>query len=283
MRRVFLFFLSIVASVTIVMAQNNETPNFRELVEKKLKDSYRIEFSRICPIDADPVADRVFRDYGAIFVTNNGGKLPSKCIFDSEEEVESFQHLIGPEVMTIGGVRVTLQKAAMTALVAARAEASKLGLAITPRGGTEASTRSYERTVGLWRSRFDPGLSHWMAKGKIKRDEAANAQRAPIRKQVEMVLAWEEQGFYFSTDFSKSILYSVAAPGASQHIFMLALDVEQFASKEVRQVLANHGWFQTVKSDLPHFTFLGVAENDLPALGLKRVIVSGQTFWIPNL
>jgi hypothetical protein len=47
--------------------------------------------------------------------------------------------------------------------------------------------------------------------------------------------------------------------------------------------LAKHGWFQTVKSDLPHFTFLGVSEDDLPLLGLKREVVTGQIFWIPDM
>ena len=178
---------------------------------------------------------------------------------------------------------MTLQKAALKALLSAREEATKSGLSITPRGGSEASTRSYSKTVGLWKSRFLPALNHWTSNGKIKREEAAEAMRAPIRKQVEMVLAWEAKGLYFSTDMTKSILYSVAAPGASQHIFMLALDVDQFANKQVRQVLAKHGWFQTVKSDLPHFTYLGVAEKDLPSLGLKSVTVSGQIFWIPNM
>lgn len=283
MRSIIMFAYVLLGGAVFVAAQFDETPDFRFVVEKRFKTDHKIDLNKICPIDSDPVADRVFRDYGAIFVSNSSEQPLTKCIFDSEDEVESFQHLIGPEVMNIGGVRVTLQKAAMTALVAARADASKLGMAITPRGGAEASTRSYERTVGLWRSRFSPGLSHWTAKGKIKKEEAVSAQRASIRKQVEMVLAWEAQGFYFSTDFSKSILYSVAAPGASQHIFMLALDVDQFANKEVRQILAKHGWFQTVKSDLPHFTYLGVAESELPSLGLKKVIVSGQSFWIPNM
>ncbi len=96
-------------------------------------------------------------------------------------------------------------------------------------------------------------------------------------------MEWESKGLYFSKDLSKSILFSVAAPGASQHIFMLALDVEQFANKNVREILADHGWFQTVLSDLPHFTYLGVKESELPALGLKKVTHGGQIFWIPNI
>ena len=51
----------------------------------------------------------------------------------------------------------------------------------------------------------------------------------------------------------------------------------------VREILAKHGWFQTVLSDLPHFTFLGLKEKDLSKNGLKNVEVDGQTFWIPNV
>ena len=55
------------------------------------------------------------------------------------------------------------------------------------------------------------------------------------------------------------------------------------ASARVREILATHGWFQTVLSDLPHFTFLGLNEDQLPGHGLKRVKVDGQVFWIPNI
>ena len=63
---------------------------------------------------------------------------------------------------------------------------------------------------------------------------------------------------------------------------MLALDVVQFSNSQVRKVLADNGWFQTVKSDAPHFTYLGVKESDLSDLGLKSVMVGSQKFWIPN-
>ncbi|MEP6902841.1 MAG: peptidase M15, partial [Actinomycetota bacterium] len=72
-------------------------------------------------------------------------------------------------------------------------------------------------------------------------------------------------------------------PGSSQHISMLALDVAQNENPAVREVLAHHGWFQTIPSDLPHFTYLGVQESELPNLGLKKVTASGRTFWMPNL
>ena len=51
----------------------------------------------------------------------------------------------------------------------------------------------------------------------------------------------------------------------------------------VREIMAKYGWFQTVLSDLPHFTFLGLKEKDLPKNGLRSVEVNGQTFWIPNV
>ncbi|MDT7602584.1 MAG: hypothetical protein QOF61_581, partial [Acidobacteriota bacterium] len=95
--------------------------------------------------------------------------------------------------------------------------------------------------------------------------------------------ALEESGIFFSKEFAKSILYSVAAPGASQHLAMLAFDAVEFKESRVRSTFARHGWFQTVRNDLPHFTFLGVREKDLPDLGLKRVEDCGQVFWIPNL
>ena len=105
----------------------------------------------------------------------------------------------------------------------------------------------------------------------------------PLFQQVQTILELEEKGIYFSKDFSKSILNSVAAPGASQHNLMLAFDVTQFGNPKVRQILANNGWFQTVASDLPHFTYLGFAENDLEALGLHRQKVGAQIFWVPNM
>ncbi|MBK6725432.1 MAG: hypothetical protein IPG58_19870 [Acidobacteria bacterium] len=104
-----------------------------------------------------------------------------------------------------------------------------------------------------------------------------------MREQIATVFAWEDRKIWFSKDLSKSILYSVAAPGASQHNFMLALDVEQYGNARVRKIMGDHGWFQTVKSDLPHFTYLGHARDQLESLGLKREVVSGQEFWIPNM
>jgi hypothetical protein len=171
----------------------------------------------------------------------------------------------------------------MKELLKARDQALRAGLNITPRGGTEAARRSYTDTLRLWDTRFLPALDHWTRKRKLTSAQAERLRRLPLDQQVAEVLELEKQGIYFSKDFSKSILYSIAAPGTSQHISMLALDVSEFQQSRVRKILAEHGWFQTVLSDLPHFTFLGLKEIDLPAHGLRSVEVSGQVFWIPNV
>jgi hypothetical protein len=64
---------------------------------------------------------------------------------------------------------------------------------------------------------------------------------------------------------------------------MLAFDVKEHEDPRVRALLAKHKWFQTVVSDLPHFTYLGVEETELPGLGLKKVTEGGRTFWVPDI
>ena len=96
-------------------------------------------------------------------------------------------------------------------------------------------------------------------------------------------MEWEARGYYFATDFSRTIFSSVAAPGTSQHLSMLALDVAQFAHPEMRFILNKHGWFQTIANDTPHFTYLGFKEGELPERGLKAVFKGGYKFWVPNI
>lgn len=231
----------------------------------------------------DPVGRRILEDYGAVFVASASVKPPPACIFKSEAEVAKFQEDAKSKSQVIGGARIELQPAAMDALLEAREEAKSSGLDITPRGGAEAARRSYKDTTRLWDTRFLPALSYWMKKGRLTKEEVARLKGLRLPDQVREVLELEKRGIYFSKDFSKSILYSIAAPGTSQHIMMLALDVEQFMNRRVREILARHGWFQTVKSDLPHFTYLGLDETELPARGLRQVTSGSQLFWIPNV
>jgi hypothetical protein len=161
------------------------------------------------------------------------------------------------------------------------AEAEVNDLTITPRGA-DSARRSYAQTVELWASRVVPALAHWTKKGKLTVNEAEDMLALAPFEQVPIILELEEKGVYFSKDLSKSIVYSVAPPGTSQHLAMLAFDVAEYKNERVREILARRGWFQTVVSDLPHFTYLGADENELPDLGLKKVENCGQTFWIPN-
>ncbi|HEY0546820.1 MAG TPA: hypothetical protein VGC91_15680 [Pyrinomonadaceae bacterium] len=231
----------------------------------------------------DAVARRILEDYGAMFVASQTVLPPPTCIFKSEGEVTNFQQRAGFSAAEIEGATIELQPAAMKALLEAREEAQAEGLDITPRGGTEAARRNYDDTRRLWDTRFLPALKYWQEQGKLSEEEVARLKALPLHEQVREVLELEKNGIYFSQDLSKSILYSIAAPGTSQHIAMLALDVTEFADARVRKVLARHGWFQTVKSDLPHFTYLGVSEAELPSLGLHSVMSGEQEFWIPDV
>lgn len=241
-----------------------------------------LKLANVCD-RSEPVSRRVLEDYGAMFIADESVLPPPVCIFTSEADVLKFQTAAKTKAALVGGARIELQPAAMDALLAAREEAHAAGLDITPRGGTEAARRSYEDTERLWDTRFLPALAHWQQLGRLSKEQVEHLRSLALRDQVREVLELEKKGIFFSKDFSKSILYSIAAPGSSQHIVMLALDVEQFADERVRRILARHGWFQTVKSDLPHFTYLGLAEQDLPARGLRSVLVGRQLFWIPNV
>ncbi len=248
----------------------------------KSKKEYKFDFQTICPTKTNFAAQRVFEEYGAMFAARNDVVLPGACIFENENSVQQFQNQANPQTEIIGRVPMTLQTPAMNAFLEARQEAAAQGLIITPRG-TLGSKRSYRQTLSLWNIRFYSALDYWTRRGKISSQEAQEAREMSISRQVERVLLWEENGLYFSKDFRKSILHSVAVPGASQHIFLIALDIYQFGNPKVREIMAKHGWFQTVKSDAPHFTYLGVSEEELPALGLRAEWFGGQKFWVPNI
>ena len=261
---------------------HDEAPaSFYEVLRKALKKR-KTNVERICP-HSDSVARRILEDYGAMFLATKKVMPPPLCIFTSEAEVTKFQEEADYVTENIDGADVELQPEAMKQLLKARAKALKEGLNITPRDGAEAARRSYEDSYQLWNTRFLPALDYWLQQGRLTEAQVARLKDLALHEQVAEVLELERQGIYFSKDLSKSILYSIAAPGTSQHIAMLAFDVNEFDDARVREILAEHGWFQTVLSDLPHFTFLGLKEKDLPKNGLKSVVVEGQTFWIPNV
>jgi hypothetical protein len=253
---------------------NNEPVTFAEALKRR-----NITLPEDC---ADELGQRILAEYGAVFVAQ-GAVPPPRCVFHNEAEVKQFQGQPQLSRSTMWrGVFIKLQARAFYDFGQAYNEAARLGLRITLRG-PDAAARSYAETLKFWNSRFLPGLTYWTRRGKISAQEATRIRALPIREQVLEVLKLEAKGVYFSKDLSKSILYSVAAPGSSQHLAMLALDINEFANPRVRAILAQYGWFQTVKSDAPHFTYIGVPETDLPALGLRLETIGGQRFWIPAL
>ncbi len=259
---------------------NNSSPFYLTLA--RALEQRGTSVADICPAD-DQVARRVLHDYGAMFVGTETVLPPPLCVFTNEDQVTRFQKAAGRAAATIGDAVIELQPAAMSALLKARAIALAAGLKISPRDGAEAARRSYADTVRLWNSRFLPALDHWTSAERLSAAQAERLRALPIHEQVPAVLELEQEGIFFSKDLSKSVLYSIAAPGTSQHIAMLAFDANEFSDQRVREILAQHGWFQTVLSDLPHFTFLGLQEKDLPGRGLRNVEVDGQTFWIPEV
>ncbi|HQX55629.1 MAG TPA: hypothetical protein PLP07_06855 [Pyrinomonadaceae bacterium] len=230
----------------------------------------------------DDAGRLLLKEYGSLFATGNGAIAPKKVVFKDDADVKAFQASAPQSTETIGGMTVTLQTPAMTALKAAIAEARAAGLSIGPRGG-DSSKRGYQQTVTLWASRVNPGFVYWVGKGRVTQAEASRIKALTPFQQVPEILRLEQDGIFFAKDLSKSIIYSVAPPGTSQHLAMLALDVKENENPRVRQILAKNGWFQTVSSDLPHFTYLGVSESDLPGLGLKQITNSGRTFWVPDI
>jgi hypothetical protein len=242
----------------------------------------RVKSSDVCD-EKDPVSKRILSDYGAIFLADASVLPPPVCIFQSEQQVADFQKQTQIAAVQINGATIELQARAMQALTAARAEALELGLNITPRDGAEAARRNYSDTLRLWNSRFQPALKFWQKRGRLTAGDVNRLQSLSIGEQVRAVLELEKRGIYFSTDFSKSILYSVAAPGCSQHLSLLAFDANEFANPQVRRILARHGWFRTVKNDQPHFTFLGLPEEKLPAAGLRKISTNTGEYWIPDV
>jgi len=248
---------------------------------KKIKLFYA-NLSDDFKVQADAVGEKMLREYGAFFVAGNGAISPDKVVFENEREVAEWQKLVKSSKATIAGFKIELQTAAMKALRKAIKEAEQNNLTITPRG-TDAARRSYAETVELWASRVNPALLHWVEKGRLTESQAEKIRFLSPFEQVPEIFKLEAKGIFFSKDLSKSIIYSVAPPGTSQHLSMLALDVQEDDNTEVREILARHNWFQTVISDLPHFTYLGIAEIELESLGLKKVIDAGRDFWIPDL
>lgn len=267
------------------VSKSNDVPQRAENETKEPTANRNGEFSKSLPTGfvqpTDDVGNRLLKEYGALFVAKGGAKPPDVVIFKNEEEVFAYQTSLSKRGEVIGGIAIELQSAAMDALKLAVQDAKSENLTITPRG-KDAARRTYTGTVELWKSKVDPGLTHWTKLGRIPDAEALRIRSLSPFQQVPEIFKLESQGIFFSKDLSKSIIYSVAPPGTSQHLSMLALDIVEHDDYRVREILALNGWFQTVVSDLPHFTYLGVAESELTELGLRN-LKDGRSYWVPKL
>ncbi|MBI4750919.1 MAG: hypothetical protein HY774_20765 [Acidobacteria bacterium] len=226
---------------------------------------------------------KIIAAYGAVWAASGNLVLPDRVIFANQAEVSHFQQKMHIGRAQIGKTTIELQEEALVAWLKARQECLAKGVSLTPRGGASAARRDYVTTISLWKSRVTPGLNFHVKQKRVTAQEAARIQKLSIPDQIEEILRLEEQGLYFSKSLDKSILYSVAPPGASQHLALLAIDIEEYENAQARAILANHGWFQTVVSDLPHFTYLGLPEAALAARGLKKEVNQGRAYWVPNL
>ncbi len=252
----------------------NKIPTETGAFEKNLPEDFQKP--------TDETGKRILKDYGAVFVARGGSIPPKTAIFKDESAVSAFQSSLKTSSEKIGAFNIELQTPAMNALKEAIAEAKQSNLTITPRG-EDSAKRTYGETVKLWASRVNPGLEHWVKKGKLQQAEADNIRNLSPFEQVAEIFKLEAQGMFFAKDLSKSIVYSVSPPGSSQHLSLLALDINEHDNKKVRDILAKHGWFQTIISDLPHFTFLGAKEAELPNLGLTKDENTDRVYWIPSI
>jgi hypothetical protein len=242
-------------------------------------------FSKMASSLSSPVEMRLVAEYGAIFFTT--ATPPPTIIFADASEVEEFQQSLETAHAIIGEHRVELQRQALEALRGAAEEMRKRGGKLSARA-EDSGRRSYQDTVSLWTRNVSRGIAHWLKEGRIDEERAARVKALTARDQVAVILDMENnEHIYFGTYFDKSILYSVAAPGASQHLSLLAFDVAEFESDEVEEVLGAFGWFRTVANDFPHFTFLGRKADELVSIGLKKIVrvykEKDYYFWVPGL
>ncbi len=228
------------------------------------------------PTRDDELGARLLAEYGAALVAGDGIITAPRVIFTDEQEVARFQR----KLETSDGA-YRLQSAAARALAAAQQEAKAKGFSISP-SDVDAAARDFQHTVKLWRSRVDPALKHWVGKGRISRQTAAWLRSLPPHEQTVQIMRLEEDGLFFSSGFGKPILSSVAPPGASQHLALLAFDVREHRNGRVRKILEEHGWYQTVLGDAPHFTYLGFPKSRLESRGLSMTRDGEREYWIPR-
>ena len=258
--------------------------SFEEFVTKRFSQTNPLwNFEQFCPVKTSVVATRVLREYGATFASGDSIVLPEVCIFAGEAETLRYQKKLQTAAIEIGGIPVTLQTSAAGALRKAVDQASEKAKTITPYDGAIAGSRTYGDTLRLWNGRFFSAMNYWTRVGRLTDSDREAISRLDLQGRISKIIEWESEGIWFSTDRTRSIFMSVAPPGASQHLAYIAFDVAEYSDPDVRTILNRNGWYQTVIGDPVHFTFLEVAETELPTRGLRAVAKGGHLYWVPNL
>ncbi|MEB3177813.1 MAG: peptidase M15 [Nostocaceae cyanobacterium] len=185
----------------------------------------------------------LLQEYGAVFVHQDPAiKLPTKVFFPTDQETKAFQSSL--DMAFVNGTKCALQKPAADALNRVRQQVS-----ISFKSGNAGAdcTRTFATHARFWRK------------------YANNKTMARLRR-----------GQYLP------ILSIVAPPGASQHLWSLAIDL-RITNDRQRQALYQNGWFQTVENDPPHWTYLGLSEEELLQLGFQNKVVNGIKYLLTPL
>jgi D-alanyl-D-alanine dipeptidase len=186
----------------------------------------------------------LLRAYGAVFVNQLAEiKLPQKVILANEQETQAFQSTL-TMVKVAGTHDCYLQQPAATAFNQAQLQ---VHISLKSGYGSGDCTRTFATNLRFWHK------------------YANNQTLEKVRQGKET-----------------KILGLVAPPGTSQHLWGLAIDLHPLSQKQT-QALNQNGWFQTVESDLPHWTYVGLSEDNLALFGFKKKLVRGITYWLTPL
>src|SRR5438270_4251218 len=151
---------------------------------------------------ASPVERRLFAEYGGLFVTT--ATPPPTIIFADATEVKAFQSQLPVSHARFGDYEISLQSAALDALIRAASEMNDHAGQITARA-QDAGGRSYQDTLNLWNRNVTRGLEHWQSEGRLTPERAAQIRRLAPMAQVSMILEIEaSEQLYFGTFFDKS-------------------------------------------------------------------------------
>lgn len=186
----------------------------------------------------------LLKAYGTAFINQNKiAKLPPTVLLNNDEETQAFQDSL-TMVKVEGTNDCYLQAIAAAALNQAREEEN---IPLKSGYGSGDCTRTYATNLRFWYKYASQNTLDQVREGK-----------------------------------ETAILSIVAPPGTSQHLWGLAIDL-RISNQKQRQTLNEYGWFQTVVNDVPHWTYLGVIESDLPNFGLINKVEKGISYWVTPL